>query len=744
MRIRTWLMLVSLLAVVPALAVGVLVIIADTHEYVIRLNKDRLEARSRLVSNLIEDWHAMTVRELQRLAELPAMVNEDPSTLRAALQSFISISPKYDAAVFVSADGSRSIRSDDRGHIDYRDRRWFRQAVSGQGPVTEYLISRSTGRPSIIYAAPVRRPGGEVAGVVFVVQGMERIAATVGAVPIGKSGFVLVITDAGEIIGSLQERSIPREVLGRVGAVATQHVSISDGVAGERWLLREAYSQAPYRVVAVMLASEAEEAAAAQLRTVISVVSLCGLAILVAMWGVSMRLTGHLGRLQAAAAALADGRRGCRAPEKGPVELRALALGFNTMADALTATLNDIERQVAERTLAAEAASRSKSAFLANMSHEIRTPMTAILGYAELVRSGEVGEAERAELMERIARNGEHLLTIINDILDLSKIEAGKMTIERTAIDPAAVLADVRLMLAGRAAERGLQFTTEVAPDVPRRVLCDAVRLRQILVNLVSNAMKFTEQGSVRVCMRGATVNGRPGLAVEVHDTGIGMDEPTVARLFQPFVQADESTTRKFGGTGLGLTISKWLAEALGGGLSAQSQPGAGSTFTLRITADPAPQPAAGVEHSASDPAPTHGADADQPLRGVRVLLVDDGPDNRRLFGHHLRKAGAEVTLATNGREAVASLTAAQAARVDVVLMDMQMPELDGYGATRAIRQAGLAVAVVALTAHSLAGEREKCLASGCNDYLTKPATREQLVAMVAKWADRTGARRTA
>jgi signal transduction histidine kinase/ActR/RegA family two-component response regulator len=740
MRIRTWLMMVSLLAVVPTLVVGAAVIIADTRANAVSLNEDRLEARSRLVANLIDDWHALTAREVQSLAVLPALTSGDAEARRQALRAFIATSPRYDVAVFVSADGLTSDRSDNRPHIDYRDREWFRRALGGEPLVTQYLVSRSTGRASMNYSVPVRSAAGELLGVVFAIQGLDRISATVGAVSIGKTGFALVLTDQGEVIGSLAERAVPRALLDRLGAAEQQHIPISDQPGDDRWLTREASGTSPYRVVGVMHVTEAQEVAAQQLNTVATVVTLCGLAILAGMWGVSTRLTSHLGRLQAAAAALADGHRDRRAPEKGPVELRALARGFNSMADALTTTINSIERQVAERTLAAEAASRSKSAFLANMSHEIRTPMTAILGYADLVRTGEVTGTERDELMERIARNGEHLLTVINDILDLSKIEAGRMSIERTAMDPAAVLTDVRLMLAGSAADRGLDLRVDTSPDLPRLVQCDAVRLRQILVNLIGNALKFTERGSVTVSMRPTVVNACPGLAVDVTDTGIGMDDAAVARLFRPFVQADESTTRKFGGTGLGLTISKWLAEALGGGLTVRTAPGEGSTFMLRIAAPPAVAPAR-ADTSPAGPAGLAMPSAAAPLAGLRILLVDDGADNRRLFAHHLTRAGANVGLAENGRQA---LDALQSAPADIVLMDMQMPVMDGYHATRAIRDAGSRVPIIALTAHSLSGERDKCLAAGCDDYLTKPASREHLIAMVAKWGGGAGHDRSA
>jgi len=384
----------------------------------------------------------------------------------------------------------------------------------------------------------------------------------------------------------------------------------------------------------------------------------------------------------------------------------------------------------------AETASAAKSEFLANMSHEIRTPMTAILGYTDLLLEESVDPRVRRDHVGVIRRNGEHLLSIINDVLDLSKLEAKRVEPERIDCSPAQIVGDVVKLLRARAEHQGITLTQEFVNPIPRVIRSDPTRLRQILLNVVGNAVKFTEIGGVRLSVDWEALDERRGrLRFDVADTGVGMSAEQQARLFEPFVQADTSTTRQFGGTGLGLVISRRYALLLGGDLRVESAPGEGSVFTLEIEPEtrgagelvrtPGEWIALTREH-ASDSA----AKKDTTLRGRSVLLVEDGLDNQRLIAHHLRRAGASVETARNG---VIGLAAVEAARregrdLDLILMDMQMPEMDGYQATRAIRSLGLSVPIIALTAHALDGDRERCLRAGCDDYLAKPVDRTRLI----------------
>jgi PAS domain S-box-containing protein len=394
----------------------------------------------------------------------------------------------------------------------------------------------------------------------------------------------------------------------------------------------------------------------------------------------------------------------------------------------------------------AEAANRAKSEFLANMSHEIRTPMSSILGYADLMLEPDQSASSRLNHVNVIRRNGSHLLSVINDILDLSKIEAGELKVEQIECVPCQLLAEVASTMRVRAAERKLQLEVKIEGRIPRTIHSDPTRLRQILLNLTANAIKFTESGWVRVVARLATTVGapRPQLCFEVTDSGIGMTPDQTERLFQPFAQVDTSTTRRFGGTGLGLSISRRLARELGGDITVDSAPGRGSQFMLTIDTGPL----AGVElldRCTEALASLKSQSGPSARIAGRILLAEDGADNRDLLSHYLQKAGGEVTLAENGRIACDLEAEAREAGApfDLIILDMQMPELDGYGAAAKLRAHGFAGPIIALTAHAMADDRARCLRSGCSDYLSKPVDRMRLVQVVAHNLEAGGTRPT-
>lgn len=411
------------------------------------------------------------------------------------------------------------------------------------------------------------------------------------------------------------------------------------------------------------------------------------------------------------------------------------------ISDRLDRTLCELRSANAELVTlktAAESANIAKSAFLANMSHEIRTPMTAILGYAELLMDPETADLDRQSAAETIVRNGRHLLALINDILDLSKIEAGRMEMEKSRVSVRQLLRDTLDLVGPRASETGTSLVVQFKPPIPETIETDGLRLRQALVNLIGNAAKFTVRGTVRVI---AACEARAEeLCIRIIDNGVGMTGEQVARLFQPFVQAESSTTRRFGGTGLGLAITRRIAESLGGGVEVRSAPGEGSEFTLRVRTGSL----VGVQMvSFPDDSPSalpRTATAGQlpPIRG-RVLLVEDGPDNQRLIGHLLRKAGAEVETAENGQIGVRRALAGLAAGVPfhVILMDMSMPVMDGYTAVQTLREQGYRGCIIALTAHAMKGDLDRCLSAGCDAYLSKPIDRTALVQEVARGVDR-------
>lgn len=409
----------------------------------------------------------------------------------------------------------------------------------------------------------------------------------------------------------------------------------------------------------------------------------------------------------------------------------------------------DIEARALQARCEAEAANLAKSEFLANMSHEIRTPMTAILGYAELLLgelAGGQSIEESRDALQAICRNSDHLLAIINDILDMSKIEAGKMTVEQLPTDPVRLIDEVLSLIHSQALGKGLKLDLRVLSKIPRTILTDPIRLRQILFNLIGNAVKFTEMGQVVIeleCKQGAD----SCLAFRVKDSGIGLtaQQLEVVSRFGAFSQADSSMTRRFGGTGLGLRISNAFVQMLGGRMLVESNYGQGSTFTVELPLDEncdfvepelsgAPRMKQ-MEKRITKPIQNNSASAKK-LKGIRILLAEDGPDNQRLISFLLKKAGAEVTVVENGQEAIEQIERARASdhAYDIVLMDMQMPVLDGYAATRQLRENQISTPIIALTAHAMSGDREKCMAAGCSDYATKPIDRQKIYSIIEQW----------
>ncbi|MCC6425269.1 MAG: response regulator [Phycisphaerales bacterium] len=388
----------------------------------------------------------------------------------------------------------------------------------------------------------------------------------------------------------------------------------------------------------------------------------------------------------------------------------------------------------------ASAASQAKSEFLANMSHEIRTPLTAILGYAELLQddhSISQTPARRNQALETIRGAGQHLLEIINDILDLSKIEAGKLTVEAINTSLPEVLHMADSLARQRAASKGLSFSYAFTSPIPDRIVSDPTRLRQILMNLVGNAVKFTETGGITIRVGASESSGSSTLAIDVEDTGLGMSPEQSAGLFQQFSQADRTTTRRFGGSGLGLVISRRLARLMGGDVTLiRTAPGAGSAFRVTLPLIPVPGACLFSSIEAVRSQSSSGSASATPTLHGRIILAEDGPDNQRLISYHLGKAGAEVTIAANGKLALELIQQhqAQGKPFDILLTDMQMPEMDGYTLAATLRRRGSAIPIIALTAHAMGEHRTRCIECGCDDYASKPIDKDQLLAICGKW----------
>jgi hypothetical protein len=406
--------------------------------------------------------------------------------------------------------------------------------------------------------------------------------------------------------------------------------------------------------------------------------------------------------------AIAEARRGRAAL------LISLALGA-------TAVCLFAARHSARMLALADSANRAKSEFLANMSHEIRTPLNGVLGTLELLAESELKPAQR-EWVETMRSSGTHLLALLSDVLDVSRIEAGKVVLERAPFGLRSLLVDLERHFAPSAAAKGLKFAVQLAPNVPSAVVGDATRVRQVLFNLLGNALKFTERGAVTLSVSARERSADEiELELRVRDTGIGIAPERLEAVFEKFTQGDASTTRRFGGSGLGLSIARDLVHLMGGDLRVQSELGRGSEFVATLLV------AREREHA--------DVGAGAPLRaGLRVLVAEDNPVNWRVTKALLEKLHCSASHAATGAEAVRS---AQAQAFDVILMDCQMPELDGFEATRAIRAApgpNARTPILALTANALAGDEQRCHAAGMDDYLAKPVRRDELEARLAKW----------
>ncbi|MFO1297644.1 MAG: ATP-binding protein [Rubrivivax sp.] len=419
-----------------------------------------------------------------------------------------------------------------------------------------------------------------------------------------------------------------------------------------------------------------------------------------------------------------DGRRILVQLHARPVDAsQPLASGTIWVMEDVTARRAD-ERALAEAKREAEAASEAKSAFLATMSHEIRTPLNGVVGLARLLQDDKLEGWRRAEYLAHLADSAKLLSGLVSNVLDLSKIESGRLQIERIEFDPHELLHGTFAAFAALGQERGLAMRCELDPALPRLLRGDPVRLRQIVANFLSNALKFTERGSIT--LTAAPVAGTR-VRVAVRDSGPGVPVLLQGRLFEPFLQADSSTTRRFGGTGLGLSISRELATLMGGEVGVASEPGRGSCFWLELPLPRTTLPEPGA------PAPSDGA-----LRGMRVLMVEDNPVNMLIAVAMLEGWGVEVEQAGDGVQALALLKRALAAKraPDAVLMDLQMPLMSGYEATQALRALPGAkrLPVIALTAAAMVDERERASAAGMDDFLTKPIDPERLRATLARW----------
>ena len=736
--LRTRLTISILLVTFPVILTAVLALGSLSANLVQSSARQRLAVDNVSSASAIERWDHYFVLALENVRGQPGIIGMNPADQRPIVQHMKTTYDHIDIVRVTRPDGMSVVRSDSGAPIYYRDRQWFQACMAGQPVARQVLMSRTSNCPALNVSTPIYDVKGKVVGVLSAITYLSSIShlPDISRSPpfeqtfvVDEFGRALAHPDLKTATALCDLSTYPpvRDALaGNDGASA-----FSDSAA-VAWFAHTTRIANGWYVITQVPVTTVSSRGAAVMRTTYSVAAATLTLVALFTWLLARRLLRPIGQLTSAANDLAHGDFSRRVPQDRRDELGRLAGAFNTMASQLekrTAELQRTNQALQSAMTAADAANLAKSQFLANMSHEIRTPITAILGFSDMMLDHGQTQSDRLDNLQIIRRNARHLLELINDILDLSKIEAGEMVLQPVACDLPELLNDLVSMMQPRALEKSLQLCLSAVTPVPKNIHTDPLRLRQILVNLLSNAIKFSESGRVELSVAAAPADASTHLVkFAVADRGIGMTAQQIDGLFQPFRQADGSTTRRFGGTGLGLTICKRFVEMLGGKISIQSRPGAGTTVSFTISAPAqSAQTVTDLHHLADLHSATH-----QPLPVVRgkIHLAEDGLDNQRLIAAILRKAGAELDIADNGKIA---LDMALHGSYDLIFMDMQMPEMDGYQTATELRRRGCFIPIIALTAHALADDKAKCLAAGCTAYLSKPIDRHKLLATAAK-----------
>lgn len=697
-------------------------------------------ARSASAARDVDVALARAERVLEFMATRRELQNLDGQRCSELVKGLTSMDPLLANVGAVDTEGNPlclSVVSGTRLR-SYRDVAWFKEALTREGPfLSKPFLGDISRRPIANLVVPLRSPGGTLIG--FLGAAIDlRVLAELMLSPDGlppNSNVTLIDADDTivarnpEIAGALGSKvptdtdsNLPRSQLSSF---------VGKGVDGvTRVYARSPLTHFGLKVGAgVPLESMAARSRATLLRSLLAVFGAIALGVLVAAWA-ARRLSAPLKSLTTSTRALAAGETRMRADEKLPGEFGALAVEFNRMLDAREAVQSLKASQAS-----AEAANQAKSEFLAHISHEIRTPMNAVIGLVRLLLRTEL-TPKQAQYLDKTKQAADTLLELIDNVLDVSKIEAGKLQLEARAFRLQDVVVTVSSIIEHRAHLRGLDFRIDVAPDVPALLVGDSQRLAQVLVNLCGNGVKFTKAGQVAVEITVvSSTEHTVVLGVTVTDTGIGMTPEQLQRLFQPFTQADPSTTRRFGGSGLGLAICKQLVELMNGSISVHSEAGRGSTFFFSVEFGRADSAASQLEAGA-EPITDYGAldqpENDKPLSGLTVLVVEDNELNQLVAAELLREvAGARVIVCPSGPSALDFLGKRS---VDAVLMDVQMPGMDGFETTRRIRKdpRHRTLPIIAITAHATEQDRVQCLAAGMTDYITKPFEPALLFAMLA------------
>lgn len=748
--------------VAAALVPTVIVIVMDAHHVVKQVEQtaqSRLDTITTGASLSVERWLDQQMKSITTVARLAEQFRlENRKLLQTVVANNQVITPDFLSTFIMNKDGITiafdpplNIKGESTIGLDFSDRAYFQTLRDGgESPyVSEVFMARGGLFEPVFNVSSIIKDKNKIVGVAAASLNLRQLNEILHFMPTGHDFMATILDRNGRVIVSddLNHKTLAEYRNGIKGYFEPisedyyYHRPEDRTLAPmEKWsrssLGRRVSIPGPSGWVLIVEMPLAPLQKALYDRYIQTMSFLLGLVIVILIGSIWMatRIAKPLALLSSETTNLPERLQSAetiRWPKTEMFELKVLVENFKATVEALKKRFSDLEQsreQLKKAKEDAEMANRLKSAFLANMSHEIRTPLGIMIGFADLIVDKDSKAEDKKKFAEILKRNGEQLSVIINDILDLSKVEAGHLSIEISDFSLRELLNEIVTDFSKRAQDKGLRLELFISNEVPDTLYSDRVRLRQILWNLMGNAIKFTEKGSIQLKV---LANG-DFLEMEVKDSGIGIDPDQQQKMFKPFSQLDESMTRRFGGTGLGLALSKRLSQLLNGDLILkESRVGEGSIFHLKIK-----NQVEKIAYLGSSTASVNPQDLapntvpEETLRGLKVLLVEDAIDNQLLIKRILNKKGVDVDLADNGRVGV---DMALKGPYNVVVMDLQMPEMDGYTATEKLRSSGFDKPIIALSAHAMSDIKERCLESGFTDHLPKPINSKQLVSTLVK-----------